>query len=209
MQRTISEEAVRVRCGPLSLEGRIALPPEAKRVAVVCHPHPQYGGDMDNPVVVAAAEALVDRGVATLRFNFRGVGGSEGSYSGTFAEVDDARAAVAFARERLPDAALALGGYSFGAMVALAAGYDDPQVERLFAIALPVTMFDTSAIVGSTKPKLFLLGDRDAYCPFAALESLVKTLAGPNTLVKLSGADHFLAGFGHPVGEAVADFVAS
>lgn len=208
MQRSISEESVRIRSGRLSLDGRIAIPPGAERAAVVCHPHPQYGGDMDNPVVVTAARALVDRGVAALRFNFRGVGASEGSYSGTFADVDDARAAVALVRERLPGAALALGGYSFGAMVALTAGHDHPEVERLFAIALPATMFDTSAIVGSTKPKLFLLGDRDAYCPFDALDRLVKTLAGENTLVKLSGADHFLAGFGQPIGEAVADFVA-
>jgi alpha/beta superfamily hydrolase len=151
--------------------------------------------------------ALAARGVATLRFNFRGVGESEGRYSGTL-EIEDARAAVALLRERLPGAPVALGGYSFGAMVALAAGHDHPDVDRLFAIALPVTMFDASAILPSTKPKLFVTGDRDPYCPYAALESLVASLAGDNRLVPLAGADHFLAGYGEALGDTVAGFVA-
>jgi alpha/beta superfamily hydrolase len=208
MQRSTSEEPVRIRSGSLSLEGRIALPPAATRAAVVCHPHPQYGGDMDNGVVIDTVGTLAARGVATLRFNFRGVGESGGSYSGTLAEVEDARAAAALLRERLPGAPLALGGYSFGAIVALAAGHDHPDVDRLFAIALPATMFDTSAIIPSTKPKLFVIGDRDPYCPYAALESLVASLAGDNRLVKLAGADHFLAGYGDSVGDSVAEFVA-
>ena len=208
MQRSISEEPVRFHAGDFSLEGRLAAPPDAKRAAVVCHPHPQYGGDMDNPVVVSAARALAERGVAALRFNFRGVGDSEGSYSGNFSETDDARAAVRLLAERFPGAPLALGGYSFGAMVAIAAGHDDASVERLFAIALPATMFDAGAFASSTKRKLFLIGDRDQYCPYPALEALVKSFAGENELVKLSGADHFLAGFGQAIGEAVATFVA-
>jgi alpha/beta superfamily hydrolase len=207
MQRSNSEEPVRIRSGSLSLEGRIAVPPAATRAAIVCHPHPQYGGDMDNAVVLDAVRALAARGVATLRFNFRGVGESEGRYSGTL-EVEDARAAVALLRERLPGAPVALGGYSFGAMVALAAGHDHPDVDRLFAIALPVTMFDASAILPSTKPKLFVTGDRDPYCPYAALESLVASLAGDNRLVPLAGADHFLAGYGEALGDTVAGFVA-
>jgi len=207
MQRSIAEQPVRFRSGALSLDGRLTLPSGASRAAVVCHPHPQYGGDMDNPAVLAVTEALGERGVAALRFNFRGVGASEGSYSGNLAETEDALAAVAFVRDRLPAAVLALGGYSFGAMIALLARHDDPQIDRLFAIALPATMFDMSPIVSSTKPKLFLLGDRDAYCPYPALESLVATLAGENELVKLAGADHFLFGFGEEIGRRVAEFV--
>jgi alpha/beta superfamily hydrolase len=208
MQRSTSEKPVRIRSGSLSLEGRIALPPAATRAAIVCHPHPQYGGDMENGVVVDTVCALGARGVATLRFNFRGVGGSDGSYSGTSGEVEDASAAAALLAERLPGTSLALGGYSFGAMVALAAGHDHPDVDRLFAISLPATMFDTSAILPCTKPKLFVIGDRDPYCPYAALESLVASLAGDNRLVKLVGADHFLAGYGESVGDSVAEFVA-
>ncbi len=208
MQRSIIEEPVRFRADAFSLEGRLTAPADAKRAAVVCHPHPQYGGDMDNPVVVAATEALAARGVAALRFNFRGVGDSEGSYSGNLSETEDARRALDLLRERLPGASLALGGYSFGAMVALAAGHDHGEVDRVFAIALPATMFDVSAFAASTKPKLFVAGDRDQYCPYPALEALVATFAGENELVKLSGADHFLAGFGQAIGDAVAKFVA-
>jgi uncharacterized protein len=205
MQRT--EEAIRFRAGELRLEGRLSLPEGASAAAVVCHPHPEYGGTMDNPVVVAATEAMREHGIATLRFNFRGVGASEGSYSGTFAEADDARAAVACLRERLPAARMALGGYSFGAVVALLAGHDQPDVERLFAIALPASMFDVEFLLGSGKPKLFLLGDRDQYCSLAALEKLVKRLSGENSLVRLAGADHFLGGLERQVGEEVARFV--
>jgi len=203
----LNEETLRFAAGGLSLEGRVALPPSARRAAVVCHPHPQYGGDMDNSVVVGATRALQDAGVATLRFNFRGVGASEGSYSGGLAEAEDARAAVTCLREHLPSGAISLGGYSFGAMVALLAGHDHAEVDRLFAIALPATMFDTGPIEQSTKPKLLLLGDRDQYCPVPAMEALVARLAGENSLVRIEGADHFLFGVEERVGAEVARFV--
>src|SRR6516225_6660796 len=90
MQRA-TDEPVRFACGALTLEGRAVLPPGAPRAAIICHPHPQYGGDMDNSVVTAATQALAERGFATLRFNFRGVGESEGSYAGGRGEIDDAR----------------------------------------------------------------------------------------------------------------------
>jgi len=206
--QSANEENIRFPSGTLSLEARICIPDRATRAAVACHPHPQYGGEMDNSVVVATTRALAEHGVATLRFNFRGVGDSEGSYSGNAGEADDARAAIACLRARLPDARIALGGYSFGAAMALLGGHADLDVERLFAIALPATMFDLSAIRASVKPKLFLLGDRDQYCPYAALESVVQGLAGENSLIRLSGADHFLFGCEQEVGEAVARFVA-
>jgi uncharacterized protein len=206
--QSANEDLVRFPSGAFSLEGRICVPDRATRAAVVCHPHPQYGGDMDNSVVVATTRALAEQDVATMRFNFRGVGDSEGSYSGNLAETDDARAAVACLRARLPEAKIALGGYSFGAAVALLGGHADSDVESLFAIALPATMFDLGAIRASAKAKLFLLGDRDPYCPYAALESVVKGLAGENSLIRLCGADHFLFGFEQEIGEAVARFVA-
>jgi alpha/beta superfamily hydrolase len=90
----VDAEPVRFPSGALWLEGRLSIPAGATRAAVVCHPHPQYGGDMDNSVVVATAAALGRRGIATLRFNFRGVGQSEGSYGEGVAELGDARAAV-------------------------------------------------------------------------------------------------------------------
>jgi alpha/beta superfamily hydrolase len=207
MQRSFSEERVTFRSGALDLEGRFHAPPGATRAAIVCHPHPQYGGNMNNSVVCAAASHLSARGIAALRFNFRGVGGSAGVYDGGSGEVDDARAAIDWLRRRIPDASIALGGYSFGAIVALRAGHDRADVERLFAIALPVTMFDGGSIAASRKPKLFLAGDHDAYCPLTALEALIPTLAGESSLHRLPGADHFLGGYEDDVGEAVASFV--
>jgi alpha/beta superfamily hydrolase len=206
MQRA-QEEAVRFPCGALTLEGRAKLPPGAARAAIVCHPHPQYGGDMDNSVVTAVSRALGERGLATLRFNFRGVGESEGAYSGNLAEADDARAAVAWLRQRLPQATICLGGYSFGAIVALLAGHDAADVDRLFTIAVPVAMFDASPIVGSTKPKLFLVGDHDPYCPLPALEVFLRRLTGENRLVRVAGADHFFFGQEDEVAKAAARFV--
>ena len=205
MQR-VKEEPLRFGAGDLELEGRIAVPDSAQRGAVVCHPHPQYGGDMDNSVVRAVTEALQQRAVATLRFNFRGVGASDGGYGGGVGEIDDARAAVDALRGRVPT--ITLAGYSFGAMVALLAGQANANVERLVAIALPATMFDLEPIVASAKPKLFLIGDRDQYCPYSALEALVGRLAGDNSLVRLEGADHFLFGHEERVGADVARFVA-
>ena len=194
--------------GAFSLEGRLSIPARAARAAVICHPHPQYGGEMDNSIVVAATEALSDRGLATLRFNFRGVGRSEGGYGEGIGEVEDARAAVERLRHDLPDVSVALGGYSFGAMVALLAGHDHVGVDRIFAIAPPVTMFDVARIAESVKRKLFLAGDRDPYCPYTALEAVVAGLRGENVLRRVSGADHFLIGFEEEIGEAVSDFCA-
>jgi alpha/beta superfamily hydrolase len=207
MRRPIEEEVAMFRSGALNLEGRIAAAEESRFGAVICHPHPQYGGDLESSVVAATAAVLRSEGVATLRFNFRGVGESEGSYGGGSAEIEDARAAVALLRERAPRAELSLGGYSFGAMVALLAGHQHPDVERLFSIALPVTMFDAEPILASVKPKLFVLGDRDSFCPLATLEQLVARLAGRSSLVRLPGADHFLFEFEQRVGEEVARFV--
>ncbi len=207
MQPLAREERILFDAAGRRLEGRLAVPDGARAAAVVCHPHPEYGGAMDNSVVAATTLALRQAGVATLRFNFRGVGASEGCYSGGFDETKDALGALAVLEARLPGARLVLGGYSFGAMIALRAGFDDERVERLFAIAFPAALFDVGFLRDSAKPKLFLLGDRDQYCPFAKLEGEVGGLAGENRLVRLEGADHFLFGFEERVGAAVAAFV--
>ncbi len=162
---------------------------------------------MDSSVVVATAAALARDGVATLRFNFRGVGASEGESRADSSEIEDARAALAALRTHAPGVPIALGGYSFGSMIAMLAGHDDPAVDRLFAIALPVPMFDPSPIVASAKPKLFVSGDRDSYCPVPKLQALVAALAGENRVVTLDGADHFLFGHEERVARAVAEFL--
>src|SRR5262245_33345980 len=127
MQR-IDEEPVVFPSGALSLEGRLSIPAAATDAAVVCNPNQRYGGEMDNSIVAATAGALRRRGIATLRFNFRGVGRSEGRYGEGVGELEDARAAVGRLRAELPNVSIALGGYSFGAMVALLAGHDEAGV---------------------------------------------------------------------------------
>jgi hypothetical protein len=203
----VIDQAIRFQADGLSLEGVIAVPEGAARGAVICHPHPQYGGTMENVVVRAIATALNDAGVAILRFNFRGVGASEGRYAGGEGEAHDARAAVAFLLERLGALDIALVGYSFGAVVALAAGHDEAAgVSRLVAVAPPIAMCDLSFLVTCRKPKLFVVGDRDPYCPLPALEQHVATFPEPKALVHLAGADHFFGGQERAVAEAVARF---
>jgi alpha/beta superfamily hydrolase len=201
------EESITFSGDGVTLEGRLALPVGATHAAVICHPHPQYGGDMDNSVVRTLAAHLQREGIATLRFNFRGTGGSSGAYANGVGEARDAHAAVAVLRERSSAAQAALAGYSFGAMVALQAGHADAGVDRLIAIAPPLPMFDVTFLQPCAKTKLFLLGDHDQYCPFASLERVVATLAGANAVHRLAGADHFLAGMEDEIGRVVAEFV--
>jgi alpha/beta superfamily hydrolase len=203
----MTEESVHFHAGEVRLEGRLAVPAGAARGAVVCHPHPQYGGAMDNNVVVAVCEALQAAGVATLRFNFRGVGGSQGSYADGRGEVDDARQAVAFLRGHLANGDITLAGYSFGAMMALLAGHDAGDVSRLVAIAPPVAMFDLGFLKGCHRPKLVVAGDRDQYCPLAELEAQLTTVAEPKSLVRIAGADHFFYGHEAAMADAVAKFI--
>ncbi len=162
---------------------------------------------MDNNVVLAVCGALQASGVATLRFNFRGAGGSEGEYANGSGEADDARAAVALLRARLDHAEITLTGYSFGAMVALLAGHDDDGISRLVAIAPPVAMFDLAFLKACNRPKLFVSGDRDQYCPLATLEAQLAGVAEPKTVVHLAGADHFFYGHEAALARAVAAFV--
>ncbi len=201
------EQPVTFTAADLHLEGMLALPARATRAAVLCHPHPLYGGTMDVPLIVTMATALRKAGAATLRFNFRGTGRSEGEHDQGRAERDDARAAVALLAERSSVSDVVLAGYSFGAMVALAAGAEDAHVGALVAIAPPVAMVDASLLAASPKPTLFLAGDRDPYCPLDVLERTLAALAGPHELVRLPGVDHFFAGAGHEVARQVVRFV--
>lgn len=202
-----AERAVTLRVDSLALEGRLLVPGGAAAAVVICHPHPQYGGAMDNEVVVGLAAELHAAHIATLRFNFRGTGGSEGRYANGVGEAEDTRAAVALLREESGVDRVALAGYSFGAMMALSAGHDHADVDRLIAIAPPLPMMDASFLRACAKPKLFLLGDRDQYCPYATLEQFAATLAGRNDLCRLAGADHFLAGTRAAIGAAVTGFL--
>ena len=178
------EQAITISAGGVELEGRVR-DGDGVLVAVVLHPHPQYGGDMDNHVVVALCEALAGEGASTLRFNFRGTGRSSGAFDNGQGEAADARAAIGLMRDRAPDARLVLVGYSFGAMIAAGIAGDE-GLAGLVLVSPPIGMGKIPAFPAGVAV-LVAAGERDPISPAAAVEAL----AGPDveTLV-VAGADH-------------------
>lgn len=188
----IPERPVTLDAGAgLRLEAMTAAPPGACTGVVICHPHPLYGGDMANPVVRCLTEAAAQQGLATLRFNFRGVGASTGVHDAGRGERDDVAAAMGFLRSTLgPGARIALAGYSFGA--AIAAACARPDLAGLALVAPPFRSQEPpGALVGGlAAPVLLLAGAEDEYCPRAALERLAQALPKAEVRV-LAGVDHF------------------
>ncbi len=203
----MQEVQVTFRSGDLTLEGLIANPGGNAPAAVVCHPHPLYGGSMYNNVVDAVLSAMWQAGYATLRFNFRGVGASDGEHDGGPGEVDDAGAAMAFllAQPGVRKEGAIMAGYSFGAMVALTAGYARADVARIVAVALPLAMADARIPDGASKPVLLVSGDRDSYSPVAGLRALESKIGGSARLEIIAGADHFFGGHETELSRAISD----
>jgi alpha/beta superfamily hydrolase len=159
--------------------------------AVVCHPHPLQGGTMHTRAVFRAAQALADVKVAALRFNFRGVGTSTGSYAQGFGEKEDVRAALDWLEERHPGLPLVAGGFSFGSMVALSAAADDPRVVALFGLGLPIRMYDYRFLADVAKPILIVQGEEDDFGSGPDIEPLVAGLGSHVTLARIAGGDHY------------------
>lgn len=203
------EESVTFPVGDITLEGLLLLPPEQtpSTGVVLCHPHPLYGGDMYNNVVTALASACQLAGMATLRFNFRGVGQSGGSHGEGKAEIDDVASAIDFLLSRCAVSRVVVAGYSFGSMVGLQAGAADARVQALIGVALPVGMRDASFLHAAHKPTLLISGDRDDFAPVPKLESLIEQLPDPKQLIILPGADHFFWGQEADAAQAAVDFV--
>jgi len=190
---------VRIPVGGFTLEGEAQLVDGAP-MAVVCHPHPAFGGRMDNPLVVALAEACGAAGFSTLRFNFRGLDGSGGVPTGGALEHEDVTAAVAWARERGAPR-VALVGYSFGALMAVRALADGAEVAAFAAVGFPTTLLghapDRVAIVERALerrvPWLFVEGDADQFCEIDRLQAWVNGRSWARHDV-LHGSGHFFAG---------------
>ena len=160
-------------------------------VAIVCHPLPTEGGTMHNKVVTMAARALRECGVDTVRFNFRGVGDSEGRFDDGNGEADDLRAVAAWVRARRPDAALWLAGFSFGAYVSLKMAAE-LQPAGLVSIAPPVgRSWDTGSIVPPTCPWLVIQGEADEIVDPEAVFAWAASLPRPPEVVRMPGASHF------------------
>jgi len=172
----------------------------ATRAAVVCHPHPLFGGTLHNKVVFHTMKALNSFGFPVLRFNFRGTGLSEGEHDYGTGEVEDVRTALDWldAEYHLP---LIFAGFSFGAAIGLRAACADPRVRAVIGLGVPVTpvvadsedprVYTFEFLRECMKPKLFVSGARDQFGPLAKLESLVASVPDPKKLVVIEGADHF------------------
>lgn len=159
-------------------------------VAVVCHPLPTHGGTLHNKVVFRAARGLESANVATLRFNFRGVGQSTGTFDGGEGEQDDFLAALAWVRKHVPGKKILAGGFSFGSWIASRAGCEVPDIAGLFLIGTPVNKYDFGYLRHCEKPMLFLHGTQDEHGDVAKLEKLVEGVRNAESVI-VTGADHF------------------
>ena len=179
--------------------------------AVVCHPHPLFGGTMHNKVVFHAMKALNNFGFPVLRFNFRGTGLSHGEHDFGGGEAEDARAALDWVENEfhLP---LVFAGFSFGAAVGLRVACEDDRVKVLIGLGVPVSPvddrnYDFGFLQSCLKPKLFVSGSRDQFGPRAKLEALVNSLPEPKKLVIVESADHFFEGRLREMREAIEHWI--
>jgi alpha/beta superfamily hydrolase len=177
--------------------------------AVVCHAHPLHGGMMHFKVVFRVAKALRSAGLAALRFNFRGVGRSEGRFDHGIGEQDDAEAALDELERRYAPVPLVLGGFSFGSAVALRVGARDPRVRAVFALGYPASIFTEHPHLDARGvPRLFVQGEQDRFASGEALRALVEPRPGPREVVVVPGADHFFDGRLDALQEAVRRWAA-
>jgi alpha/beta superfamily hydrolase len=194
------------------LEG-ILKPEEAGVVphyaALVCHPHPLGGGTMHNKVVFRVAQTLQMLGMPALRFNFRGVGRSTGTYDEGRGEMDDVRYALEFLSHRYPGLPIILSGFSFGAYVGLRVAAVDDRVQVMIGLGTPARMFNDEYLDGSQKPKLFIHTTHDELAPYDLLLHWLERVPTPKILVTVEGADHFFQGRLDEVQAAITDFVST
>jgi alpha/beta superfamily hydrolase len=165
----------------------------AREAALVCHPHPKHGGTMHNKVVYRIARGLRQSGYVVLRFNYRGVNLSEGSYDRGEGELEDARTCLNYLRSRYPDLPFTLAGFSFGSRIALRLGCGVSGARRVIAVGFP-TSYDRSFLAGCTVPRIFVQSTNDEFSPLAQFEPAIALLPEPKQLHLVEAQDHFFAG---------------
>ena len=165
-----------------------------REICMLCHPHPLGGGTLHNKVVYRMARALRVTGCIVLRFNFRGVGQSEGEHAHGEGEVEDARAALDWLRARYPELPYSLAGFSFGSRVILQLGCEATGAQRLIAAGFPTRKYDSAFLTSCEIPKFFVQSTHDEYGPREELELAFNTFAGPKRLDFVEAGDHFFAG---------------
>ena len=193
--------------GDLRLEGELHLPEGEGPfpVVTICHPHPLYGGDMDNNVVMAVYFALVKSSIAALRFNFRGVGNSSGSYGEGVGEQDDLQAALDFLStlKEIDRQRIGLAGYSFGGMVAAHVAIKDNRIKQLALISPALNETDWIRLKKYALPKLILIGEADTSVPFRPFQHF---FGDAKQYQIIAGADHFWYGFEEQLSGKIARF---
>jgi uncharacterized protein len=168
-------------------------------IAIILHPHPQFGGTMNNPIVYQLYYAFANRGFAALRFNFRGVGRSQGTFDHGQGELSDAAAALDWAQAANPDArACWIAGFSFGAWIGMQLLMRRPEVEGFISIAAPANLYDFTFLAPCPSSGLFVHGDKDAVVPVSAVGTLVEKLKTQKGIIIdqqiVKGANHFFDG---------------
>ena len=177
-----------------NLEVATTWPTQApKAIGIICHPLPQFDGTMNNKVVTTIERAFINKGLATLRFNFRGVGKSEGSFANTIGETEDLKAIIQWVKQVLPNTPLWLGGFSFGSYIAAKAA-NEIAVQQLVSIAPPVNHNDFVALTNIHCPWWLVQGDQDEIVPASEVIAFAKQPPSPLTLKVMAGVGHFFHG---------------
>jgi alpha/beta superfamily hydrolase len=211
--KAVRQSAVSFKAKGLNFEGIVARPDGDSGMfpaVVVCHPHPLFGGNMDNNVVVAVSFALVEQGFITLRFNFRGVGNSEGTHSKGELEHQEALAAleVMKAWPGVNGRKIGLAGYSFGTTVILGNAALAKKAKALAFISPPLRALESTPLKEDKRPKLVITGDRDRLVQSAKLPQVLESFAQPPTCQIVAGADHFWHGLEGQLSQRVSEFFA-
>lgn len=205
------DNGVTFPCNELSLEGVLSLPKGSGpfHAVVLCHPHPLFGGTMDNDIILAVAEALDHQHIATLRFNFRGVGMSEGTFADGIGEREDTKAAISFLskEEKIDPNRIGLCGYSFGTVVGFPVAAEDNRIKAIAGISPFISPPDLFS--GCAKPKFLIWGNRDTYIDLEKLERIKDDLPDPKHCEVVPRVDHFWWGYEMEVGSKVAVFFAT
>jgi len=190
------------------LEALLDLPNGApSRAVVLAHPLPIKGGTMHTKVVFQSAKALTRIGCVVLRFNFRGVGRSAGTWDNGRGEMDDYRAAVDFLSDRYPGLEMWAAGFSFGSYIAMTSGADDDRICALIGIAPPVNRYEYASVKLSTKPKFIVHGESDELIPLKAVRDFYARLQDPKELVEIDRANHLFDGQASEVGDALEELL--
>jgi alpha/beta superfamily hydrolase len=196
--------------GGLVLEGILAIPEGAGPfpAVILCHPHPLYGGSMDNNVVNSLSETLTQALLASFKFNFRGVGGSQGEFGQGIGEQEDVEAAISFIStvKEVDSKRIGLAGYSAGAGFAFPVGFSDDRIRALAAVSPPLSMFDFDFLKSCPKPKLLISGSRDDLISIDQFLEFCQNLPEPKGCETIEGADHFWWGYESSLAAKVTAF---